>query len=1013
MGELTIRRDRGVSVPRYQSVGKPEKQAGGGQAQKASGTTGFAVSETLRQLMDRVSQGEGRIRESRQSLRTGEAVLAEVQDSLGRMAELARRAAGDGEADREVLQAELEHLREGVERMMNSAAAGGSPLFLDDGGTDALLYAVLKGAAEGQEVWKDLPDWLVKGMAQGELSPERLLSALGLDRTASGAEVLAALTEGSLDGDGVAGYLATLYLGAVIAGKGSDGTLDPDRAMDGLRQLMEKMAGGVPMDQAVEELTDGAFTGLADFQGQFTGGTAPGLEQFLAGLLLNGEEAPVLAGFSAPALLAGIDGMQLDLLVGLMTVLDSAGTAAEAGASGALAEPGTADAPPQGRSVQVLGNVQVLGRDISGVSLSASGELTIGGAASVIVQGTGPAAGQSAQAILITGSGAVTLQNVNVSTLTIGAAMARVFSQGESLLGQVQLRDGAALTLGGEGLLKIASFRAGSAAALHLTGGAVVLEPDRGSAAPGVLAVPVVLEGPASLAARAETVRNPAGKTLQPFDIVWKTLLPGFDTLTALEVDGRQTRLALTGGGRAAMARLWLEKGDSTHGFPAHSLAFRGQDASGQVRTRYAYLLWNQREGAFQEFSMYPNPFTVTGGEQDQDWVYEEGTCTLRILSGQVTAVSGGAGTDANQDPFSGRIALADGIGAMELTLSGVVCRVSGGSAFDLGRENDVTLLLQSGSRNYFSSGAGCAGISLGEGTSLRIDCGDSSGGREPAGKLTASGGAGGSGIGRDSGAGGDQTSRILICGGIITASGGAGGAGIGAGKGGAIGAITIQGGKVTASSGAGGGAGIGGALGAPAGDIIIQGGTVSAVASRHAAAIGAGIRGESGDILITGTARITRASGGDPGADIGASVLGDCGKVLVSGSADTGSAGLWTRSGVSLKAREDAVILPQFRLSSRTLRLDKLRVSTREYAQTAQMAIEAERRWVFQLQAAYSALYGQLTQSIGVTEDLVRDTAQANTLLEDMRQAISRPASQALYTHSRPGTENVRRLLR
>ena len=46
--------------------------------------------------------------------------------------------------------------------------------------------------------------------------------------------------------------------------------------------LLEKVSQGVPLDQAVEQLTDGEFTSMEDFQAQFTGGTAPGLENFLA-----------------------------------------------------------------------------------------------------------------------------------------------------------------------------------------------------------------------------------------------------------------------------------------------------------------------------------------------------------------------------------------------------------------------------------------------------------------------------------------------------------------------------------------------------------------------------------------------------------------------------------------------------------------------------------------------------------------------------------------------------------
>lgn len=304
----------------------------------------------------------------------------------------------------------------------------------------------------------------------------------------------------------------------------------------------------------------------------------------------------------------------------------------------------------------------------------------------------------------------------------------------------------------------------------------------------GALPVPVVLEGPVSLAAQAASVRSPAGETLKPFDLVWKALLPGWSAVTSLTVDGRQAKALLPGGGEPTPARLWLTRGDQ--GFPAHTLVLRGRDASGRPSTRYAYLYWNQRSGTFEERSLYPNPFTVTGGEPEVDWVYEEGTQTLRILSAQVTAVSGGAGTDANQVPFSGRIALADGLGPAALTLGGVVCRVGAGRALDLGRDNDVTLVLQSGSSSCFESGRGCAGISLGEGTSLCIDC-TPQGGR-PSGVLTASGGEGSPAIGRDGGR--PLSGRILLRG----ASGPL--------PQGLAGTVTIAGGVVTAASGKTGG---------------------------------------------------------------------------------------------------------------------------------------------------------------------------------------------------------------
>ncbi|MBD5161726.1 MAG: hypothetical protein HDT14_06905 [Oscillibacter sp.] len=1026
MSEFTIRRNRGTAVPRYQTAEKaekPEKTAGSAPSRQVSRSTGFTVSETLRQLMN--SQVEGRSRESRRTLQMGEAVLAEVQEKLDRIGELAKESADGENPDRAALQEELEQLRGEIDRLMSRAVAGGAQLFLDEetgDGADALLYAVLSDVSAMQEAAKVLPDWLTEAITQNAMTPEQILTALGLGKSAGSAELLAALAGRSPENDPAAGYLAALYLGAVIAGGGASGRLDAAAALEGLRQLLEKVAEGASPDQAVQMLSDGEFTSLADFQSQFADGSAQGLQTFLADLLLSGALLPDMPAL--PSLLLGLDGLQMDLMEALLTSLESAGIstganpeanpeAAPEAASEAVPETASETAPgtnpeanpeaapevgaadggkgaavgdasaPAGRSAVQLGNVQAEGGDLSGVSLdAATGELVIGGQSDVVIRGMG----QEAQAVRITGSGSVTFQSAQISTLTVDAAEARVFSAGTSVLAEVQLREGASLTLGGSGRLQIGAFHGSASNTLRLTGGAVELSGEK-DGEPGALAVPVVLEGAASLAARAVSVRSPEGNSLEPLDLVWKALFPGWSAITAMEINGRQARMALPGGDHPSLARLWLEKGDPSHGSPIHALFIRGRDEAGRSKTRYAYLHWNQREGAFQEISMYPNPFTVTGGTADRDWVYEEESHTLRILSNQVTAVAGGAGTDANQEPFSGRIALEDDIGAITLALGGVVCQVSSGRAFSLGSGNDVTLILQSGTSNRFASGAGCAGISLGDGTTLRIDREDPrSGSGDSVGTLTASGGSGGAGIGRDSGGGRDKTSHILIRGGVITAEGTGGGAGIGAGKGGAMGTITIAGGVITST------------------------------ASCHAAAIGAGVQGESGDILITGTARIRKALGGDPGADIGACLFGGCGKVLISGGADIGSARLWTRSGISLQMGEDTVTLPQFRLSSRALRLNRLRVSTRTDARAAGVMIDMDRRWVARIQAAYGALYSQLAQSglYGGRPDgsPVRDTTEASLLLRDMGRSIPLPSCQAMQTHSRRGAEDAWQLL-
>ncbi len=1017
MGELTIRRNRENAVNRYQGTAKAEKAAAGAQSRPVSGQMEAAAPETLRRRTAEVDQTERQVRESLQTLQTGEAVLDEVQDCLERMARLAGRAAGETAEGRAALQEELDGLREGLDRIIRSAGA----LFSDEGtlaggGLEELLRT-LDGGSAAPEAVQGLPRWLLDGIALKRLTPEELLAALGLDKSASGEEILAAVTGGALERNPAAGCLAALYLGAVIAGGGSAGSAGLREALEGLGRLLERVADGASPDQAVEELTEGAFTGLDDFQARFTGGTAPDLEAFLTALLLSGgQEAQ--QGDSLLALLAGLEGMDLELMMDLFSLLSGGEAGPEAELRQGTAGPaaggpaGEGAAPP---AVLQLEQVRVTARDLSGISWE-EGTLTVRGDGDAAV--LGPEAGQGSgtpalRAIVIEGTGTVLLRNISVPVLTVEAGEARVAAEGETTVETLELKEGTALTLDGGGVVRLGAVRAGASSLLRLEGGAVTLLDGEGEL--GELPLPAVVSGPVSLAARGTAVSGARGETLRPADLLWQTLLPGWHSVTALAADGREGRVRLLNGNPPDPIRLWLDRGAMTHGYALHTVMLRGRDAFGRPRTRYAYLHWNRHTETFQEVSMYPNPFTVTGGEAGRDWVYQEESHTLLILSAQVTAVSGGPGTDASRKPFSGRIALADRLGAIELSLGGVECRVSSGGAFRLGRENDVTLLLPAGTSSRFESGAGYAGISLGSGTTLTIG----RGARGAAGELTASGGEGGAGIGRDSGAGRDQSSRIVIRGGVITAAGSGGGAGIGAGRRGFMGAIAILGGTVSASGGERGGAGIGGALGAPAGDISIRGGSVTAVAAQYAAAIGAGLRGACGDVVIDGSARIVKAQGGSPGVEIGACLFGSCGKVQISGSADPDGNRQGVRPPASLPLGGSAVTLPRLPLSARTLGLGGLKVSTPEEAGTAQSVLDTDRRWVGRLQMSCRALYGRMERSglysirryLRETEDLVRDTAQAGALLEDMRQSILASSREA-RTHGRRDAENVRQLL-
>ena len=511
MSELTIRRDREISAARYRAAEKAEKtEKGGGPIQRTEKTPGFTLSETLRQLLSGSSRTESQIRESRRTLQSGEAVLAEVQENLSRMEALAREAAGEGETDRDALQAQLDRLRQEIDRIMRSAA-GGADLFLDgdlEDGADALLYALLSDAAAGQ----DLPGWLT----QGGLTADQILSSLGLDKTASGADLMAAIIGSSLDGNSAAGRLAALYLGAVIAGGGIDGTASMEMALEGLRQLMEKVAQGVPADQAVAELTGGTFTSLSDFQSQFTSGTAPGLEAFLTNLLLTGEGDLLLDFPAIPPMLAGLEGMNLELLMNLLSSGESASGEAAAPpvlpeAEAALVPAGGPDAapPPEDHALSVmdLGSVRVSGQDLSGVSLGDNGVLIVAGQGDVTVEGAGP----DAPEILLTGSGTVTLRSVSAPLLTVDGSGVQLAGAGENTLQTVRLRPGAVLTLDGGGFLRMGSLEAAPTALLRLRPGAAA-EVRRGEDSMGGTRIPVILEGPASLAVQADRVSDPRGE---------------------------------------------------------------------------------------------------------------------------------------------------------------------------------------------------------------------------------------------------------------------------------------------------------------------------------------------------------------------------------------------------------------------------------------------------------------------------------------------------------------------
>ena len=167
----------------------------------------------------------------------------------------------------------------------------------------------------------------------------------------------------------------------------------------------------------------------------------------------------------------------------------------------------------------------------------------------------------------------------------------------------------------------------------------------------------------------------------------------------------------------------------------------------------------------------------------------------------------------------------------------------------------------------------------------------------ETMGKLMANGGASGNaGIGGNSFSA-DNSGALTINGGTVTATS-LGGAGIGSGASasGDVGAVTINGGTVTAT-GYARGAGIGSGAGATgeAGTVTINGGTVTAESTADGAGIGSGGGGAGGaDVTIAGGTVTATSLGGGAGIDAGSNqTVTISGGLVTATAAGTGSSGI------------------------------------------------------------------------------------------------------------------------
>ncbi len=254
-------------------------------------------------------------------------------------------------------------------------------------------------------------------------------------------------------------------------------------------------------------------------------------------------------------------------------------------------------------------------------------------------------------------------------------------------------------------------------------------------------------------------------------------------------------------------------------------------------------------------------------------WYLEDGDITIRATeSGQT--VSQGNTTEADVAPVikqkdsnkstSNTITInADENATANVTLDGVNIDVSKHTdnttaGIQTTGNGDVSIELDG--NNSVKSAADAAGLQKENGGNLTIKDGNTT-----AGRLEATGGRGGAGIG---GGANKSASNITITGGEIIATGGNGGAGIGGGRDSgpnSASGILISGGKVTATGGDFGGAGIGGGNWSSASDITITGGEVTAKGGTNGAGIGGGWNGSGGNlsVSISGDAQV-KVQGGD-----------------------------------------------------------------------------------------------------------------------------------------------------
>jgi len=765
------------------------------------------------------------------------------------------------------------------------------------------------------------PDWFVEGMAQTASGPKNWLTGAGglnLDPNSANlsSDIITAINNNKLGSGTTAsqygtGYLACMYLGSVIAsGNGQpSSTVTAKEIAGGLSKLLGEMMQGTSLDDAIETLTNQAFTDTADFVSKFNGGTAKGMGQFCADLITatGGGSGGVISGnLKDTDLLPDTP----DTSVGLFQV-----------------DPGSAEVRnvyPDGYST------------LSGGTTSSSGAAVPSG-----TWGTPSAGGTGGTGSVGGSTGPVPTTPVTAGVFQISGGVKGVDWDYDETDGTLTILSGRAMTIsGGSGVVITEDPANPGSTKKTAVIGQIDVKDNIGS-------VDLTLAGVTCTTAKVEKNNAPGQLSALPEE-----------TKSAFDLGkGNKVNLTIRDGTVNQFTSGANYAGISMH--DGTSLTIDG----GTGTLKAVGGLYSAGIGCSnRENGNAGGSITINGGTIIADGHYDTsntaycgagiGACTnkdfgdITINGGNITAKGGfaGAGIGGANEADVGDITIHGGTIYAESQYHG--------AGIGGGRDNSTN-------GNILITGGKITAIGLQHGTGIGAGCNGSGGGgsvphlthNSHSGTITitgtaevdAQGGADGAGIGASWGGvckdieisggasvkatGGAQGAGIgagynkaevdgsirISTSGTVTATGGASGAGIGVGRSAYMsGSIEITGSGVITATGGENGAGIGaGADSSNVHSILIDSsGTITAQGGKNGAGIGVGANGSSTDtITVSGTGKVS-ATGGDNGAGIGSGYNGSKinGDIEIKGDTHVSATGGKNGAGIGSGAKQSQV---------------------------------------------------------------------------------------------------------